>query len=46
MTPSDRRYSDTHEWVKIEDGIAIVGISDYPLEQVWLDWRTLALIAN
>ncbi len=32
MTPSDRRYTDTHEWVKIEDGLAVVGISDYAQE--------------
>ncbi|MBT3191220.1 MAG: glycine cleavage system protein GcvH [Verrucomicrobia bacterium] len=32
MTPSDRRYAETHEWVKIEDGIAVVGISDYAQE--------------
>ena len=24
----------------------IVGISDYPLEQVWMDWRSLALLAG
>ena len=29
MTPSDRRYSETHEWVKIEDGKAVIGITDY-----------------
>ena len=29
MTPSDRRYAESHEWVKIEGDIAIVGISDY-----------------
>ncbi len=32
MTPSDRRYAKSHEWVKIEDGMAIVGISDYAQE--------------
>lgn len=32
MTPSDRRYAESHEWVKIEDDIAIVGISDYAQE--------------
>lgn len=26
--------------------LVVVGISEYPLEQVWLDWRTLALISN
>jgi glycine cleavage system H protein len=29
MTPSDRVYTDTHEWVKIEGDIATIGISDY-----------------
>ena len=23
------RYSETHEWVKIEDGIAIIGVTDF-----------------
>ena len=26
--------------------LQIVGISDYPIEQVWIDWRTLALVAG
>jgi glycine cleavage system H protein len=34
MTPSDRRYSETHEWVKIEGDLAIVGISDYAQESL------------
>lgn len=25
----DIRYADSHEWVKLEDGIATVGITDY-----------------
>jgi glycine cleavage system H protein len=29
MRPNDRRYLKSHEWCKIEDGIATVGISDY-----------------
>lgn len=29
MTPNDRRYTKSHEWVKIEDGIATVGITDH-----------------
>jgi glycine cleavage system H protein len=28
-TPDDRKFSRTHEWVKIEGGLAIVGISDH-----------------
>ncbi len=27
--PADVQYSRTHEWVKEEDGLAVVGISDY-----------------
>ena len=27
--PTDLKYSKSHEWVKYEDGIAIVGISDF-----------------
>lgn len=26
--------------------LTIVGISDFPLDQVWVDWRTLAVIAG
>lgn len=29
MTPSDRRYAESHEWVRIEGNLAMVGISDY-----------------
>jgi glycine cleavage system H protein len=29
MTPSDRRYTKTHEWVKIEGATALIGITDY-----------------
>ena len=27
--PKELKYSNDHEWVKIEGGVAIVGISDY-----------------
>jgi glycine cleavage system H protein len=27
--PDDRKYSPTHEWVKTEGDLAIIGISDY-----------------
>ena len=32
MVPDDRRYTKTHEWVKIEDNIAIIGVSDHAQE--------------
>jgi len=27
--PKDRLYTETHEWVKVEDGCALIGITDY-----------------
>ena len=27
--PNDRKYSATHEWVKIENGKAVVGLTDH-----------------
>ena len=27
--PTDLKYSKSHEWVKIENGVAIIGISDF-----------------
>jgi glycine cleavage system H protein len=27
--PNDLKYTSTHEWIKIEDKIAIIGITDY-----------------
>ena len=32
--PSELKYTKDHEWVKIEDGTAIIGITDYALEQL------------
>ncbi len=32
MTPEDRRYVKTHEWVKIEGDLAVVGITDHAQE--------------
>jgi glycine cleavage system H protein len=29
MTPNDRKFTKTHEWVKIEGAYAVVGISDH-----------------
>ena len=29
-----RRYSETHEWVTVEDGTATVGITDFAQEQL------------
>ncbi|MCD8083952.1 MAG: glycine cleavage system protein GcvH [Clostridiales bacterium] len=27
--PNELRYSKSHEWVKIEDGVAVIGLTDY-----------------
>ena len=34
MIPKDLKYSDSHEWIKVENGIAIVGITDYAVNQL------------
>lgn len=33
-SPPDRRYSPEHEWVKIINGIAVIGITDYAQQQL------------
>jgi len=32
MTPEDRKYAKSHEWVKVEGELAVVGISDHAQE--------------
>ena len=32
--PNDLKYTLTHEWIKIEDSLAIVGITDYAQHQL------------
>lgn len=27
--PGDLKYVDTHEWIRIQDGIAVIGITDF-----------------
>lgn len=34
MNPKDLKYSKEHEWVKIESGVATVGITDFAQEQL------------
>jgi glycine cleavage system H protein len=34
MTPDDRKYMKSHEWVKIEGDLAVVGITDHAQEQL------------
>ena len=32
--PNDLRYSNEHEWVRVEDDVAAVGITDYAQDQL------------
>ena len=32
--PSDLKYSESDEWVRVEDGVGTIGISDYAQEQL------------
>jgi glycine cleavage system H protein len=34
MEPTDRKYTKEHEWVKLDEGLAAVGITDYAQEQL------------
>ncbi|MGI5836569.1 MAG: glycine cleavage system protein GcvH [Chloroflexota bacterium] len=34
MTPKELRYSKEHEWVKVEDGEAIIGITEHAQDQL------------
>lgn len=34
MTPSDRRYTKTHEWALVDGGEVIVGITDHAQHQL------------
>jgi len=33
-SPSDRRYTKEHEWVRVEDNVGTVGITDYAQDQL------------
>ncbi len=34
VVPPDLRYTKEHEWVRVEDGISTVGITDYAQDQL------------
>lgn len=34
MTPSDLKYTEDHEWLRLEGDVATVGITDYAQEQM------------
>ena len=33
-TPTDRRYTKEHEWVRLDDGVGTVGLTDYAQDQL------------
>jgi glycine cleavage system H protein len=33
-SPTDRRYTREHEWVRVDDGVGTVGITDYAQDQL------------
>ncbi len=34
MRPTDRRYMKSHEWCKIENGVATIGITDFAVSHL------------
>ncbi|MEQ8766570.1 MAG: glycine cleavage system protein GcvH [Planctomycetota bacterium] len=34
MRPDDLRYLESHEWVRLQDGMATIGITDYAVEHL------------
>jgi len=45
MIPKDLYYTEDHEWVKVEEGIAIIGITDYAVKElgeiVFIEYPTI-----
>ncbi len=40
--PDDLRYTKEHEWIRMENGVAVVGITDYAQDAltdiVWIEF--------
>jgi len=34
MYPSDRKYTEEHEWVRVEDDLCVVGITEFAQEEL------------
>ena len=34
MIPENFKFSQTHEWVKVENGEAVIGVTDYAVEKL------------
>ena len=35
MNPKELKYTNDHEWVKIENDLAIVGITNFAQKELW-----------
>jgi len=42
-SPTDRRYSPTHEWHKLEDGLVVIGLTRFAVDELtdvtYVDYR-------
>lgn len=34
MSPDDLKYTKDHEWIRVEDDVAVVGVTDYAQKQM------------
>jgi glycine cleavage system H protein len=34
MVPDDRKYTQDHEWILVEDGVGIVGVTDFAANEL------------
>ncbi len=34
MVPNDRKYTKEHEWVLLEDGVAIIGVTEFAASEL------------
>lgn len=34
LVPADLKYTEEHEWIRIEDGLAVVGVTDFAQQQM------------
>ena len=34
MRPNDRKYTETHEWVKLDGDTALIGITDFAVQEL------------
>lgn len=32
--PKELKYSKTHEWIKVEDGVAVIGLTDFAQDEL------------